>query len=68
MEEILENSADDFEIKVSTVLNRQVSEYGKLFMFDGREDTCWNSDQGTPQWVRITFDTMKHIAKLQFVC
>ena len=67
MAEILENNADDFEIKVSTVLNRQVSEYGKLFMFDGREDTCWNSDQGTPQWVRISFDTAKHITKLQLM-
>jgi len=67
MEEILEKNTEDIEIKVSTVLNRQVSEYGKLFMFDGREDTCWNSDQGTPQWIRITFDNMKHIAKLQLM-
>ena len=67
MEEILENNIEDLDIKVSSVLNRQVSEYGKNFMFDGREDTCWNSDQGTPQWVRITFDSTKYITKLQLM-
>merc|ERR1719431_987369 len=25
-------------------------------MIDGEEDTCWNSDQGSPQWVHVTFD------------
>ncbi|KAJ8304029.1 hypothetical protein KUTeg_017612 [Tegillarca granosa] len=25
-------------------------------MFDGEEDTCWNSDQGSPQWVYIEFN------------
>ena len=67
MEEILENNIEDLEIKVSSVLNRQISEYGKNFMFDGREDTCWNSDQGTPQWVRIIFDSTKYITKLQLM-
>lgn len=27
------------------MLNRDVKEYGKKFMFDGKEETCWNSDQ-----------------------
>ena len=67
MSDILENNTDDFEVKVSSVLNRQVNEYGKLFMFDGREDTCWNSDQGTPQWVRLAFDSAKEITQLQIM-
>ena len=67
MTDILENNTDDFDIKVSTVLNRQVTEYGKLFMFDGREDTCWNSDQGSPQWIRISFDSKKCISRLQLM-
>ena len=48
MTDLLENGCGDdgdFQVKVSSVLNRQVREYGKIFMFDGREDTCWNSDQ-----------------------
>ena len=67
MTDILENNTDDFVVKVSSVLNRQVTEYGKLFMFDGREDTCWNSDQGTPQWIRISFDGTRHITRLQLM-
>lgn len=31
--------------RVSSVLNRDVNQYGKKFMFDECEDTCWNSDQ-----------------------
>ena len=43
----------DFRVKVSSVLNRNVKEFGKQFLFDGREDTCWNSDQGTPQLIQV---------------
>ena len=32
-------------VRVSSVLNRDVKQFGKKFMFDGEEDTCWNSDQ-----------------------
>ncbi len=31
--------------RVSSVLNRDVRHFGKKFMFDGDEETCWNSDQ-----------------------
>lgn len=27
------------------MLNRDVKQYGKKFMFDCNEETCWNSDQ-----------------------
>ena len=67
MADILENKTDDFDVKVSTVLNRQVNEYGKLFMFDGREDTCWNSDQGSPQWIRISFSEEVEISHVQIM-
>ena len=46
---------EEFSCRVSSVLNRNVKEFGKKFLFDGREDTCWNSDQGSPQWVQVTF-------------
>ena len=67
--DLLENvDEDDLEvIKVSTVLNRQVREYGKMFMFDGREDTCWNSDQGSPQWIRLEFDSEVEVAQVEFM-
>ena len=55
-----------FNAKVSSVLNKNVKEFGKKFLFDDREDTCWNSDQGTPQFIYLTFDpTMKNVRELQ---
>ena len=44
-----------FSAKVSSVLNKNVKEFGKQFLFDGREETCWNSDQGSPQFILISF-------------
>ncbi|KAE8632601.1 hypothetical protein XENTR_v10001595 [Xenopus tropicalis] len=41
--------------RVSSVLNRDVKQFGKQFLFDGREETCWNSDQGSCQWVLMEF-------------
>ncbi|KAF4518828.1 hypothetical protein B566_EDAN008157 [Ephemera danica] len=32
-------------LRVSSVLNRNAKEYGKQFLFDDKEDTCWNSEQ-----------------------
>ena len=31
--------------RVSSVLNRDSRQFGKKYMFDGLEETCWNSDQ-----------------------
>ena len=31
--------------RVSSVLGKDVKSYGKQFLFDGLDDTCWNSDQ-----------------------
>jgi len=31
--------------RVSTTLNRDSKMYGKKFMLDGSDETCWNSDQ-----------------------
>ena len=33
------------KISVSSVLDRNKKEYGKQYLYDAREDTCWNSDQ-----------------------
>lgn len=43
-------------VKVSSVLNRESKQYGKKHLLDGDGDTCWNSDQGTPQWIQIALD------------
>ncbi|CAG2176134.1 unnamed protein product, partial [Oppiella nova] len=30
---------------MSSVLNKDVKQFGKQFLIDGKEDTSWNSDQ-----------------------
>lgn len=44
---------DGSECRVSSVLGRNTRELGKQHLFDGSPETCWNSDQGTPQWVAL---------------
>lgn len=55
---------NSFQVKVSSVLNKNVKEYGKQFLTDGREDTCWNSDQGLPQFVQIAFDVEQTLVEI----
>ncbi|KAK6320393.1 hypothetical protein J4Q44_G00095000 [Coregonus suidteri] len=33
--------------RVSSVLNRDVKQFGKKYMFDSNEEACWNSDQNS---------------------
>ncbi|XP_077487137.1 uncharacterized protein LOC144098404 isoform X1 [Amblyomma americanum] len=47
--------AEDTKIRVSSVLNRDATNFGKRYLTDGNSGTCWNSDQGTPQWVSLDF-------------
>ncbi|CAG5111169.1 Oidioi.mRNA.OKI2018_I69.chr2.g5502.t1.cds [Oikopleura dioica] len=43
------------KISVSSVLDQNGKEYGKQFLNDGNEDTCWYSDQGNPQYIKLKF-------------
>ncbi|GJJ76075.1 hypothetical protein EMPS_08434 [Entomortierella parvispora] len=45
----------DCRIKVSSVLNRETTLYGKQFLTDGSDETCWNSEAGTPQFIVVDF-------------
>ncbi|EJF67287.1 galactose-binding domain-like protein [Dichomitus squalens] len=40
------------KIKVSSTLDKSV---GKKFLTDGSPETCWTSQQGTPQYIQLTF-------------
>jgi len=42
------------KIKVSSTLDKGV---GKKCLTDGSPETCWTSQQGTPQHIQITFDS-----------
>ncbi|KAK2542205.1 Nr2c2ap [Columba guinea] len=50
--------------RVSSVLNRDVKQFGKKHMFDASEETCWNSDQGLSQWVTLDFPSTVRISQL----
>eukprot|EP01102_Stenamoeba_stenopodia_P020285 TRINITY_DN7849_c0_g1_i1.p1 TRINITY_DN7849_c0_g1~~TRINITY_DN7849_c0_g1_i1.p1 ORF type:complete len:150 (+),score=29.48 TRINITY_DN7849_c0_g1_i1:27-452(+) len=56
------------QIRVSSVLNKDAKQFGKQNMIDATEETCWNSDQGSPQSVQIRFDcpTRLDLLKLMF--
>eukprot|EP01113_Clastostelium_recurvatum_P045496 TRINITY_DN7823_c0_g1_i2.p1 TRINITY_DN7823_c0_g1~~TRINITY_DN7823_c0_g1_i2.p1 ORF type:complete len:150 (+),score=35.39 TRINITY_DN7823_c0_g1_i2:30-452(+) len=45
-----------YKARVSSVLNKDVKQFGKDYLFDGSEETCWNSHQGSPQWVHVSFE------------
>ncbi|XP_038181971.1 nuclear receptor 2C2-associated protein [Arvicola amphibius] len=51
--------------RVSSVLNRNSRQFGKKYLFDENEETCWNSDQGPSQWVTLEFPHRVHITQLQ---
>ena len=42
---VLEGGHSKYTCRVSSTLNRDTKQFGKKFLFDGREETCWNSDQ-----------------------
>ncbi len=67
LKDILQSAKDSYSVKVSSVLNKNVKEYGKKFLTDGREDTCWNSDQGTPQYIVINFDNPVNIREVRIM-
>lgn len=50
--------------KVSSVLNDS-REYGKQHLFDGLAETCWNSAQGTPQFIQLAFTAPVTLTSLQ---
>ena len=37
--------------RVSSVLNKNVKEYGKKYLFDGNTETCWNSEAHNNQFI-----------------
>ncbi|XP_012671047.1 nuclear receptor 2C2-associated protein isoform X2 [Clupea harengus] len=51
--------------RVSSVLNRDVKQFGKKYMFDSNEETCWNSDQGDAQWVFLEFPQSVRVTELR---
>jgi len=49
---------------VSSVSGKNHSDYGKQFLIDGDGQSCWMSDQGNSQYVKLKFSEPVHIKKL----
>eukprot|EP00043_Microstomoeca_roanoka_P017753 m.186079 g.186079 ORF g.186079 m.186079 type:complete len:144 (-) comp16694_c5_seq3:1121-1552(-) len=55
------------KLRVSSVLNGDGKQFGKKFLADDREDTCWNSDQGSPQFVELKLDQPQQVTRLKIM-
>ncbi|KAI8641264.1 galactose-binding domain-like protein, partial [Parasitella parasitica] len=55
-------------IKVSSVLNKDAVSFGKQNLIDGDQETCWNSEQGLPQYILLDFPSPVSVERviLQF--
>ena len=42
---LLCGGAAQYSCRVSSTLNRDTKQFGKKYLFDGNNETCWNSDQ-----------------------
>lgn len=45
--------ADGVRLRASSVLNGKKKDYGPNHVLDADPSSCWNSDQGLPQWLEI---------------
>uniref|UniRef100_A0A1A9X4I2 F5/8 type C domain-containing protein n=1 Tax=Glossina brevipalpis TaxID=37001 RepID=A0A1A9X4I2_9MUSC len=59
-------TTEKFKCSVSTVLNKDIKQYGKQFLYDHLEDTCWTSSEGLPQWINIEFDDSQTVSGFSF--
>ncbi|XP_043223814.1 nuclear receptor 2C2-associated protein-like [Amphibalanus amphitrite] len=55
----------DARITVSSVLNRDVKQFGSKYLTDGDEETCWNSHQGSPQYICARLAAPRRPTELQ---
>ncbi|XP_019852300.1 PREDICTED: nuclear receptor 2C2-associated protein-like isoform X1 [Amphimedon queenslandica] len=63
--ESLTSAGKDFNLRVSSTLNRDAKQFGKRNMFDDNCDTCWNSDHGSPQFVALEFPKPVSVRELR---
>jgi len=49
------------------VLNRDGNQYGKQHLLDSSEETCWNSDSGSPQFILFSFPQPVILSQLEIM-
>jgi len=53
--------------RVSSVLNRDRQQFGSQNMFDGSDVSCWNSGQGSPQQILLSFNRAVNIRQVEIM-
>ncbi|KAJ2160951.1 hypothetical protein GGF46_001871 [Coemansia sp. RSA 552] len=51
--------------RVSSVLGRDIKSFGRQHLLDQSAETCWNSEQGTPQYILVEFTRPVCLARLK---
>jgi hypothetical protein len=49
------------------VFQKDHKQFGKKHLFDDKEATCWNSDQGLPQHINIKFEKKTMIKGVRYM-
>ena len=52
-------------LSVSSVLNKNTKQYGKKHLMDGKDETCWHSDPGLPQWITVKYESPQKVSSIQ---
>jgi len=53
---------------VTSVFNKSTKEFGKQFMFDDNDETCWSSEQGNKNaCIQVTFDKNMKVKYFEIV-
>jgi hypothetical protein len=55
-------------VKVSSTLFNNTAEYGKQLMFDGKEDSCWNSAEGNMQYIFLILEELTEVKHIEITC
>jgi hypothetical protein len=58
---------DGLRVAVSSVLNKNRADYGKQHLIDGSDETCWNSEQGSPQSIAVCFPSPVDVRSLSLM-
>ena len=56
-----------FPFRVSSTYGRDIKSYGKQYLIDGSDETCWNSDSGDIQWIDLKFSDSVSVAFIQLL-
>jgi hypothetical protein len=55
-------------VKVSSTLFNNTTEYGKQLMFNNKDDTCWNSAEGQLQYIYLVLDNLTTVNRIELTC